>query len=188
MGIMNPNQPNAAGCLGRRTIIIGDVNSGKTGMTRAIIHDLVAAGHGPNITLLDLAPETIRGIGGKLTPETPEIRYLTERIAPPRLMGKNDVEIQRLARQNASVIDALMHRAVCNAEKITPHHPILIINDASLYLQSGRTDRLLSLIRSYPTAIVNAYYGRSFTPTTFTARERKGVETIVAACDIVIRL
>ena len=179
---------NIADCLERHTIIIGAVNSGKTRLTREVMNDLAAAGHGSRIILLDLAPETTKGIGGKLTPSSPEIRYLTCTIVPPRLTGKNDEEILMYARQNARHIDALIDAAFGLIEKTADTPPILLVNDASLYLQGSGPERLLSLIMASPTALMNAYAGGSFAPSPFTDRELQGVETLAANCDVVIRL
>ena len=179
---------NIADCLKRHTIIIGAVNSGKTRLTREVMDDLTATGHGPQIILLDLAPETTKSIGGKLPPASPDIHYLTCTIVPPRLSGKNDEEILMYARQNAQRIDALIDSAFDLIGKSAGDDPILIVNDASLYLQGNNPERLLSLVEACPTAILNAYSGHSFAPSPFTDRERQGVEALAANCDVIIRL
>ena len=168
--------------LNCRTLIIGDVNSGKTRLTQAIMQSLVQVGHGPEIVVLDLAPETTKGIGGKMTPQSKDILLLTCPILPPRLTGKNENEIQRLAEQNAQRIDPLIDRAI--AAKRT----ILIINDASLYLQAGSLKRFIAMIKTSPTVIINAYYGNSFKPAPFTNTEQKNVESLYSLCNQVTRL
>lgn len=175
-------------CLERHTIIIGSVNSGKTQLTRKIMDHLTAAGHAAHIILLDLAPKTTKGIGGKLAPSSYGIKYLTCTIVPPRLSGKNDEEILTFARQNAQRINALIDSAKDLIAKDRSRGPILIVNDASLYLQGSGPERLLSLVKACPTAIINAYSGHSFAPSPFTERERQGVEILAANCDVVIRL
>ena len=49
----------------RKTLIIGEVKSGKTERTLRILRDLIRCRRDP-IAVLDLAPENIRGVGGKI--------------------------------------------------------------------------------------------------------------------------
>lgn len=168
--------------INRRTLIIGDVNSGKTRLTQAIMQSLVKTGHGPEITLLDLAPETTQGIGGKMILPGEDLLCLTCPIRPPRLTGKDEHQIQRLAEQNAKAIDILIDQT------LAARRTILIINDASLYLQAGSPDRFISMIKTFPTVIINAYYGHSFKPAPFTHTERKNIESLTPICNHLIRL
>ena len=67
--------------MNQRTIIIGDVNSGKTSHTLNILKVFLEAGQAENIAILDLAPGTIRGIGGKMElPSEAPLLYLTTSI------------------------------------------------------------------------------------------------------------
>ena len=76
--------------LNRRTLIVGDVNSGKTGRTQKILEHFLKAGYGENIAILDLAPDSVDGVGGKMEPPLDEpVVYLTTSISAPRLTGKN---------------------------------------------------------------------------------------------------
>jgi hypothetical protein len=117
-----------------------------------------------------------------MTSQSKDALLLSCLILPPRLTGKDEDEIQRLAEQNAQRIDPLMDRAM--ASKRT----ILIINDASLYMQAGSIARFNAMISAFPTVIINAYYGNSFKPAPFTDTEQKNVESLFSLCDQVTRL
>ena len=51
---------------GRRTLVIGDVNTGKTRFTETILARWIAQGRSQEIVVLDLAPETQETIGGRI--------------------------------------------------------------------------------------------------------------------------
>ena len=68
--------------LGRQTVLAGDVNSGKTAKTTEILNQFLAAGYARDLAILDLAPDTVQGIGGKMLFEKdPGVLYLTGKIA-----------------------------------------------------------------------------------------------------------
>jgi len=84
--------------MNRRTIIVGDVNSGKTSQTLNILKLFLKAGHAKKIAILDLAPGNIQGIGGKMEPPLDEpLLYLTTSILAPRLTGKDEYHTLKLA-------------------------------------------------------------------------------------------
>ena len=86
--------------FGLKPLIVGDVNTGKTAYTRLL---LTQCRGGRTILVLDMAPETTRGIGGKMTvPAAPDIHYLTTQILPPRLTGKTLEDSLRIAAENAA--------------------------------------------------------------------------------------
>lgn len=118
--------------LNRQTMIVGDVNSGKTILTTLILEHFLTAGYGQQIAVLDLSPDPVQGIGGKLSlgSGTPAL-YLTAHIIAPRLMGKDAAHTLRLANENARKIEALFEEFKRQRRKI------LFVNDATLYLQSG---------------------------------------------------
>jgi len=165
-----------------RTLIIGEVNSGKTSLTQTIVQSLIQAGHGRAILLLDLAPTATQGIGGKMRLQSKEILRLTAVIRPPRLSGNDAHHIQQLADQNAQTIEPLIDRALAS------QRDILIVNDASLYLQAGAFARFQSLVDAFATAVINAYFGNSFKPAPFTDTERQNVKRLIEICDRTIAL
>lgn len=176
-------QINVEEYLDRRTLIMGAVNSGKTRYTQNIVRALYEAGHGTQIIIIDIAPEPIKGIGGKMGHQgMDEIILLTCPIVAPRLTGKNSDHVQQLAQQNALAIEPLLDRAM------DARRSIIVFNDASLYLQAGHPERLITVIKTFSTVVINAYYGHNFKPAPFTDYERSGVEALAEACDKVIEL
>jgi len=169
--------------LGRKTLIIGEVNTGKTQLTADFISACCQAGLGSEIVILDFAPEPIRGIGGKLPPSPckPTL-LLTCPIIAPRLTGLDAGHIQLLAEQNAREIEPLLWKAK------RARRAILAINDVTLYLQTGRLNRIVDLMGYHTTCIINAYYGRSMPPAPFTAHELAQVDALAEQCDQVVRL
>jgi hypothetical protein len=182
--VTEPAEPQSADrYLYRKTMILGDVNSGKTHLTRTIIDVLCNAGHANRMVVIDLAPDVVKGIGGKLVlPEIEDLAYLTCPVVPPRLTAETEKQIHALALQNASAIDSLFDQA------IGLRRSIIVINDASLYLQAGRLKRMLALVNTFETAVINAYLGSTFASTPFSHGERQRVEAFARQCDCVVRL
>lgn len=169
-------------CLNRQTMIAGDVNSGKTTLTSLILEHFLNAGYGPQIAVLDLSPDPIGGIGGKLSlrPDTKAL-YLTAHIIAPRLMGKDAAHTLCLAKENAGKIEALFE------EFKRQRRDILFVNDATLYLQSGSLALFLKTLAMSSTQIINAYYGSTFADSELTQRERRLTDALIAESDKVIR-
>ena len=169
--------------LHHRTLVLGEVNSGKTALTQKILHAFTDAGRAADILLLDLAPDPVKGIGGKITlPFHSDIVYLTAHVVAPRLTGTTDADIDRLARQNATRIEKLFEDTRAALK------PILFINDASLYLHAGKPERLFDLIQQTRTVVINAYYGQTFADSAFSRKERRRVEALRLHCDRIIEL
>ncbi len=167
--------------LDHRTLILGDINSGKTRETRRILSRWVADNPTPLMTILDLAPEPLRGIGGRLTlPPRFMGRYLITEIIPPRLTGQNAAEISELAAANARVIEPLLDAF------LNQPHPMLVVNDVTLFLQAGDYARLAAVMHSATTVLINAYFGASFADHPITRRERHLTERLMGDCDRVI--
>jgi hypothetical protein len=166
----------------RRTLVIGDLNTGKTTFCGRILQTFIKNGYGSQITAVDLAPDAIGGIGGKLSPElTRDLYYVTAPIAAPRLTGKNETQILQLARRNARIIESLFMRLQAHSKSI------LFINDATLYLQAGNFKRLAELLDGFTTVLINAYYGDSFPQSSLTRREKLQTEALMTICDQIIQ-
>jgi len=137
------------------------------------------------LAVLDLAPEKVGGVGGKIPLSAEErkgLSYLSPLIIPPRLSGKNPEEVLELARENRKRIDIAL-------EDLKGETPvILIINDVSLYLQTGKVENLNLLLRTIPTAIMNGYYGGYFPEGILTEQERHQMECLMGQCDRVLFL
>lgn len=168
--------------LNKRTVIIGDVNSGKTQYTLNIIREFLTSGI-RDIAILDLAPEKVREIGGKMIPpEAPEILYMTTEIVAPRLTGSGDDEIQMLARENKQTIEKLFDTYLQNPQDI------IFVNDVTLYLHAGSVDRLNQVLSTATTQVLNAYYGTTFLESLLSRREKEQVDVLLKQCDILIEL
>jgi len=183
---------DAADFLNRFTLIVGDINSGKTTLTDAIL-DSFYRNIGGVVTVVDLAPE-IRtynsgerdatvAVGGRLkVPVSKTVRYYHDRIHAPRLRARDENEARKLAAENARTIDALFSEA---AKKKSD---AIFVNDCSLYLHFGRASELLKLIRSSPTSVVNGYFGRFFSDSSISIHERQEMGILIDHCDRLIRL
>jgi len=168
--------------INKKTIIVGEVNTGKTAYLNNILDKFLEEGP-TDLSVIDMAPQSIKGIGGKMRLEKPNsIRYLTAKIVAPRLMGGSREEVEALAEQNALSIDHIFLQYLKNPSKV------LFINDVSIYLQAGDLDRLLSLLNSTPTVIMNGYFGLSLGGGKLGERERQEMEALKERCDRVISL
>ncbi len=165
--------------LNRKTLIAGDVNSGKTHQTLSILRHFLNCEQSP-LGVLDLAPEKVRTVGGKI-PLTPEekgkILYLSPVILPPRLLGKNEGEVQALAKENRERIDAALE--IVRNSKLC----VLVVNDVSLYFHDGEAQFLLSSVEHVPTLLINGYYGKYFGESPLSRKERVEMEYLMARCD-----
>ena len=166
----------------KKTIIIGEVNTGKTAYLGKILSRFLEEGE-TDLTVIDMAPESVKGIGGKMgTGGIKSISYYTAQIVAPRLVGRTMNEVERLAENNAKLIDDILLEYVKNPSKV------LFINDISLYLQAGNLNKLFSFLYSTPTVIMNGYYGSSLGGGKFGKRERKSMKALLKRCNNVIRV
>jgi hypothetical protein len=167
---------------GQRVLILGDVNTGKTRYTAAILDAVVSAEGAGDVTVIDLAPRLKNGIGGRLRPPAGPVQYLTTTITPPRLTAREPDEVLTLARGNAAAAERLF-----DAYLDRPR-PVLFVNDASLYLQAGGLERFIRLLAAAGTAVVNAYCGNHFPDSPLSRRERRLTDALTAVCDRIERL
>ena len=168
---------------GRRTLVIGDVNTGKTRLTEKVLTRWVAQDRSHEIVVLDLAPETQETIGGRIhLPAGFQGELLATTIVAPRLSGRDEDQANALAHANADAIERLLQDS-----RLTSC-PILIVNDVTLYLQAGNYEHLQHLLRRSATALLNAYYGHSFPDYQLSRRERRLTDRLIQDCDRVIRL
>ena len=167
----------------KRTLIIGDVNTGKTERTLEILQLFLKEGYAKKIAILDLGIEPVKNIGGKMyPPEGEPLLYLTIPIKAPRLLGKDENYTLQLAEENAQNIEKLFIKF--QQEK----REVLFVNDATLYLQAGRLDRFIETINIASTQVINAYYVSAFSDSELTRRERKLTEDFMEICDHVITM
>jgi hypothetical protein len=163
--------------LDNKTLLAGGIKSGKTHYVCVFVEKILREGRN-SILVLDFAPDLYCCVGGKMIlSEHPRLHYLTTIIDAPRLRGKNDEDEWRLGAGNRLRIDALLD---AHREEAAD---ILVINDVTLYLQTGNHERLVRLMKDFPTVLINAYYGSDFPPSPLSVRERAQVESYMKAFD-----
>jgi hypothetical protein len=173
-------------------MIVGEINSGKTTMTQQIL-EIFCRDTDRKVTVIDLAPEitpqdleasnNTTAIGGGLQiPDSESISYHRPRIHPPRLSARDEHEAEALAAENLRTIDALFDKALLDGTDA------IFINDCSLYLHAGSAGKLLDVIRSSPTSVVNGYFGEFFSKSPISARERNGMKFLIRHCDRLIKI
>ena len=171
-------------CIGRKLLILGDVNTGKTTLARALLEDLCHRGLGPRIAVADFAPRIpaalarakgLAGVGGDLRPPTGAgVRYLADHLDPPRLSSATDTEAAAKARANLHVIERLLQEF--DAEP----RDILFVNDVTLYLQAGTADGLIARLARADTVVANGYRGERLGAGELTRRERAETDRLAA--------
>jgi hypothetical protein len=178
--------------LGKWILITGDVNTGKTTLTRNIMEDLCRRGLSSRIVIVDMAPDIpeeialkkgLKGVGGKLMPAGWEdVVYLAARIRPPRLSSKTEEEALLIAGMNKRGIDGLLD------EFQRTERDILFINDMSIYLQAGNATDLLQRIRAAATVVANGYYGQKLGTGVLSIREAAEMELLMGAFPYCVKL
>jgi hypothetical protein len=169
--------------LSRKTLILGDVNTGKTTLTRAVLVALLRRPDlGGRIAIVDMAPEIpeklakekgLFGVGGKLLPPAGhDILYLAGPFEPPRLSSKTEEEAMEKAQQNRRIGDGLFR------ELDTQTRDILFVNDISIYLQAGTAEELIRWLDRAATVIANGYRGGRLGGGELTERERTETEKL----------
>lgn len=169
--------------LDRKTLILGDVNTGKTTLTKKVLEALLCRPDlGGRIAIVDMAPDIpeklakekgLVGVGGKLMPpEGHDILYLGGRLEPPRLSSKTEGEAIEKARKNRQVIEGLF----CKLD--LQLRDILIVNDVSIYLQAGTAEELIRRLDRAATVVANGYWGERLGGGALTERERAETEKL----------
>ncbi len=149
--------------IGMKTLIVGDVGTGKTTFTRRLLLEAVNQVNGL-ITVLDFAPpaQKVKGIdvGGYLLEDGhPKIKCLYSRlIKTPRLSAEDCDELIRLASYNREITESLI------TQFLDSPTDTLFINDASIHLQQGNLWELLDAISNASTVVANGYMGSTLRP------------------------
>jgi hypothetical protein len=175
--------------LGRKTLIVGEAGTGKSHLLARILEIMVEALGLEEITVIDMAPFRFSGIGGKLrelTESVRRVRYLTDdRIAPPRLAGRNATEVLKLAERNASLIRSLL------LEFLKMPTRILLVNDLTIYLHAGDPSLLEEVLMAAETFIATCYEGERLSDdkgSGITAIERTRLDELKGRVDDVLVL
>lgn len=175
---------NSRDYLDKKTLILGDVNSGKTTLCREILDDFCRKGLGERIAVIDLAPEIpdeslrsrgLKGVGGRLRPpDGSGVVTLRVPVLAPRLTSATEGEALEKARRNREAIEGIFRQVE------TLGRDMLFINDVSLYLQAGDPAYLAGVLEKAGTAVVNGYFGETLGPGELSRREREAMERIAA--------
>lgn len=169
--------------LGRRTIIYGEAGSGKTRLLARLLEELKQLVGDRDITVIDLAPGGVAGVGRALTDfmELGGVRYLRpSRVYAPRLMACNADDLHRYVRHNVEEANILLRAYV---DQPTKH---LAINDLTIYLHGADVDELEKYIAPAETFIATAYYGHRLDQdygTDLSRLERMRVEKLLRRVD-----
>jgi len=176
--------------VGMRTIILGDVGTGKTALTRRLLTEALEEAD-MHVTALDFAPpvKVLSGVqvGGFLVEaEHPRLRHLkSSLIETPRLSARSGDELIRLAEHNRQITEAMLREFTRSPTEA------LFVNDASIYLQRGEIDRLWRAFEAAETVVANGYYGEKLKAdygTGLSSREKTLMEELASKMDEVIRL
>jgi hypothetical protein len=170
--------------LGRQILITGDVNTGKTTLAKAILDMLCTSRLSPRIAVVDMAPEIpeevalerdVLGVGGKLLSGDEDVLYLASPLRPPRLSARTEEEALLIAEENREKIEAMLETFISSGRDI------LFVNDVSLYLHAGTTERLMQYMAAATTIVANGYYGEKLGPGIVSAREATEMRKLIDA-------
>ena len=170
-----------ADLLGKKLLVMGDINAGKTTLCRQWLARLCAQGQGGRIVVLDLAPDIppalaqARGLAGAggylLPPPDSDVLDLRTHLHAPRLSSATEAEAEEKAAENARAIEALFDQLPPSGSG----RDVLFINDVTLYLQAGFAADLLGNLgkADFTTLVVNGYWGQQLGDSALSRRERE---------------
>ncbi len=177
----------AGSCLGEKLLILGDVNTGKTTLSRRILEDFCQRGLGQRIGILDLAPHIpqelafrkgLAGVGGNLVPpDGCGVIHVAPRLDAPRLSSSSEAEAIGKARRNGEIVDALLRDTALR------QRDILFVNDITMYLQAGSAENLIAHLAQAQTLVANGYWGERLGAGVLTLRERAQTQKVMAWFD-----
>jgi serine kinase of HPr protein (carbohydrate metabolism regulator) len=175
--------------LGKKVLILGEVGSGKTKLAAKLLEELMTLVSPEKITVIDLAPKRIGGIGGKLTDYVDligEIKYLSpKKVYTPRIAGASPEQVLHYAELNRKIMEPLLNEFLQHATEV------LILNDVTLYLHSGELETILKCAQLAKTFVATAYYGSKLAKdlgTGISSRERQLTEKLATFMDLVVKI
>ena len=175
-----------ADLLGKKLLVMGDINAGKTTLCRQWLARLCAQGQGGRIVVLDLAPDIppalaqARGLAGAggylLPPPDSDVLDLRTHLHAPRLSSATEAEAEEKAAENARAIEALFDQLPPSGSG----RDVLFINDVTLYLQAGFAADLLGNLgkADFTTLVVNGYWGQRLGDSALSRREREQTQRL----------
>lgn len=175
--------------LGKKIVILGEVGSGKTKLAAELLREFMTLMNPQEITVIDLAPKRIGGIGGKLTEYVnmnSGVIYLSPKnVYTPRLASTSPKQLLLYAELNRKIMEPLLNRFIQNVTEV------LVLNDVTLYLHSGKLETVLKCARLTKTFLVTAYYGSKLSKdleTGISSREKRLTEKLATTMDLTIRI
>lgn len=175
--------------IGKKVLILGEVGSGKTKLAANLLGELTTLIDPANITIVDLAPERIGEIGGKITDYVKlasRVRYLSPRnVHTPRLTGTSSEEVLRYAELNRKTMKKILEEFIQNVSEV------LVLNDVTLYFHLGELETVLECAKLAKTFLATAYYGSTFAGdlgTGISFREKQLTERLANSMDIVTQI
>lgn len=175
--------------LGKKVLILGEVGSGKTKLAAKLLEELMPLVSPEKITVIDLAPKRIGGIGGKLTDYVDligEVKYLSpKKVYTPRIAGASPEQVLHYAELNRKIMEPLLNEFLQHATEV------LILNDVTLYLHSGELETILKCAQLAKTFVATAYYGSKLAKdlgTGISSRERQLTEKLATFMDLVVKI
>lgn len=182
---------DAKNFLGKWTLILGEVNTGKTTLTGDILSTISHLIPHERLAVIDLAPVIpadmtntfgLSGIGGRLNrPEKERWLYLTSHIDPPRLSTDTEEEALTVAERNRIKVEKLL-QIFSKSER-----DVLFINDVSLYLQAGSARDLIRYFIHVDTLVANGYFGKKLGGGLLSQRENQEMRALMASFSHVIQ-
>jgi len=175
--------------LGKKVLILGEAGSGKTRVAAQLLRELMMLVNPEEITVIDLAPQRVGEIGGKLTDYVNVIggvKYLSpENVYTPRLAGTSPKQVLHYAELNRKNMEPLLNRFIRNVTEV------LVLNDVTLYLHSGKLETVLKCLRLANTLLATAYYGSKLAEDLgigISSKERQLTDKLAAHMDLTLKI
>jgi len=175
--------------LGKKVLILGEAGSGKTKLAAQLLRELMTLVNPKEITVIDLAPQRVGEIGGKLTDYVnvnSRVRYLSpENVYTPRLAGASPKQVLHYAELNRKNMEPLLNRFIRNVTEV------LVLNDVTLYLHLGKLETVLECVRLANTFLATAYYGSKLAEdlgTGISEKEKQLTDKLAASMDLTLKI
>jgi hypothetical protein len=175
--------------IGAKSLILGEVGSGKTSLIAKIVQKLLLVIEPKEITIIDMAPEAIGEIGGKISKYlslNSELKHLSPaKVYAPRAMGTTHTQVLEYAKRNKNALEPLLDEFLKKPTKV------LVINDVTLYLHLGKLEKIINCMKLTETFLASAYYGVKLEEdygAGISAREKRMVEKLATYVDHVVKL
>ena len=175
--------------LGKKVLVLGEAGSGKTKLAAQLLRELMTLVSPEEITVIDLAPQRVGEIGGKLTDYVnvnSRVRYLSpENVYTPRLAGASPKQVLHYAELNRKNMEPLLNRFIRNVTEV------LVLNDVTLYLHSGKLETVLECVRLANTFLATAYCGSKLAEdlgTGISSKEKQLTDKLDTSMDLTLKI